>query len=203
MAAHEHGLPAGEEEQRVVPLGQLDEVEHRARLRGVATRLPNLHASEGAEHGVSRRRHAGRDVTGRVPIPERLLPVTLEAHRLHPDDAVPRPEHVEEAAGLRLLEARAEPHLVGALRQADAELADLHRRLMQGAFWVVPKNEQLALSPSRRAVIGGDDDSPPAGALLRPLERLRRRGAQRGATFLNDLLARYGTNRSRAVAAAR
>ena len=33
----------------------------------------------------------------------------------------------------------AEPHLAEALNSAEQELADLHRRLMQGTYWAVPK----------------------------------------------------------------
>jgi hypothetical protein len=36
----------------------------------------------------------------------------------------------------------AEPHLVEALRDAERDLADLHRRLMQGTYWAVPKPQQ-------------------------------------------------------------
>jgi hypothetical protein len=35
----------------------------------------------------------------------------------------------------------AEPHLVEALNQAEKELADLHRLLMQGTYWAVPKQQ--------------------------------------------------------------
>jgi hypothetical protein len=38
----------------------------------------------------------------------------------------------------------ADAHLVEALRSAEQELADLHRRLMQGTYWAVPK-QQMSL----------------------------------------------------------
>lgn len=38
----------------------------------------------------------------------------------------------------------AEPHLVAALAETERELADLHRRPMQGTYWAVPK-QQLRL----------------------------------------------------------
>lgn len=38
----------------------------------------------------------------------------------------------------------AEPHLVAALGETERELAELHRRLMQGTYWAVPK-QQLSL----------------------------------------------------------
>jgi hypothetical protein len=40
----------------------------------------------------------------------------------------------------------AEPHLVAALPEAERDLAELHRRLMHGTYWAVPK-ERLALVP--------------------------------------------------------
>lgn len=38
----------------------------------------------------------------------------------------------------------AEAHLVAALREAETELGELHRKLMQGTYWAVPK-QQLSL----------------------------------------------------------
>lgn len=35
----------------------------------------------------------------------------------------------------------AEPHLVEALTAAVQDLEDLHRRLMQGTYWAVPKQQ--------------------------------------------------------------
>lgn len=46
----------------------------------------------------------------------------------------------------------AEAHLVAALRDAEAELAELHRKLMQGTYWAVPK-QQMSLS---NAEVGAD-----------------------------------------------
>lgn len=43
----------------------------------------------------------------------------------------------------------AEPHLVAALRDAERDLAELHRRPMHGTYWAVPK-EQLALVVEER-----------------------------------------------------
>ena len=42
----------------------------------------------------------------------------------------------------------AEPHLVGALDRAAAEMAETHRRLMQGTYFaVLEAEEQLSLKP--------------------------------------------------------
>ena len=43
-----------------------------------------------------------------------------------------------------LLDYRAEPHLIEALRDSEAQLATLHRSLMQATYFAVP-SEQLAL----------------------------------------------------------
>jgi len=53
----------------------------------------------------------------------------------------------------------AEAHLVAALREAETELAGLHRKLMQGTYWAVPK-QQLSLSTAGvRAAHGPGDQA--------------------------------------------
>lgn len=49
-----------------------------------------------------------------------------------------------ERAAKALERANAEPHLTGALEQAERELLAIHRRLMQSTYFAVSK-EQLAL----------------------------------------------------------
>ncbi len=39
----------------------------------------------------------------------------------------------------------AEQHLVDALNKAECELDELHTRLMQGTYFAVPKDDQLAI----------------------------------------------------------
>lgn len=63
---------------------------------------------------------------------ERVLLYVSEARR--------RAESVAQGLGRN----GAEPHLVSAVKDAEQELADVHRRLMQGTYWAVPK-EQLSL----------------------------------------------------------
>lgn len=49
-----------------------------------------------------------------------------------------------EAVAGGLERGRAEEHLIEAVRESERDLADLHRRLMQGTYWAVPK-QQLSL----------------------------------------------------------
>lgn len=49
-------------------------------------------------------------------------------------------ERAARAAG-SLAKTDAEEHLVAALQQAEAELATLHRRLMQGTYFAVPSDQ--------------------------------------------------------------
>jgi hypothetical protein len=48
-------------------------------------------------------------------------------------------------ASERIEKDGAEAQIVAALRQAQAELGDLHRRLMQGTYYAVPEPAQLAV----------------------------------------------------------
>ncbi len=64
----------------------------------------------------------------------------IEKVLLYVSEARRRAESVAEA----IERDGAEAHLVAALRDAERELADLHRRLMQGTYWAVPK-QQLTL----------------------------------------------------------
>ena len=48
-------------------------------------------------------------------------------------------------ASERIEKDGAEAHIVAAVRQAQAELGDLHRRLMQGTYYAVPEPAQLAV----------------------------------------------------------
>lgn len=52
-------------------------------------------------------------------------------------------ERAGDAAGV-LRKGDAEPHLVEALERAERELAELHRRLMQGTYFAVP-DAQMSL----------------------------------------------------------
>lgn len=64
----------------------------------------------------------------------------IEKVLLYVSDARRRAHDV--ADGLK--KDQAEPHLVEAVRDAERDLGELHRRLMQGTYWAVPK-EQLSL----------------------------------------------------------
>lgn len=63
---------------------------------------------------------------------EKVLLYVSEARRRADDSAT------------ALSKAGAEEHLVEAVREAERELADLHRRLMQGTYWAVP-TQQISL----------------------------------------------------------
>ncbi|HUH15422.1 MAG TPA: hypothetical protein VML35_06025 [Gaiellaceae bacterium] len=110
LPAGEHGLVAGEEEQRVVLVGQVDQVEHHPRRLRVRTRLPDLEPAGGAEHDPTRRRRARRRVGGVLPVVERLLAMGRQpaglGRRLHLDQAHARPDQVDERGALPLLEGR-------------------------------------------------------------------------------------------------
>jgi hypothetical protein len=112
LAADEDGLVsrAGEEEQGVVLVGQVDEVQNEARLLRERAGLPDLHPAEGADHDEARRGNTGL-VVGRLdPVAQRLLAMLGQPFRLarclHLDQADARPDQVEEAPGLGLLETR-------------------------------------------------------------------------------------------------
>lgn len=64
----------------------------------------------------------------------------IEKVLLYVSEARRKAEGVAEA----LDRSGAEAHLVTALRDAEAELAELHRKLMKGTYWAVPK-QQLSL----------------------------------------------------------
>ena len=111
LATREDGLVrgAGKEQQRVVLIGKVDQVEHETRLLRVRARLPDLHAAERADDDEARRRNTDVGVRGLDPVSERLLAVLCQplrfAWRLHLDQADARPDEVEEASSLGLLEA--------------------------------------------------------------------------------------------------
>lgn len=64
----------------------------------------------------------------------------IEKVLLYVSEARRKAESVAEA----IARDGAQPHLVEALREAERELAQMHRRLMQGTYWAVPK-QQLSL----------------------------------------------------------
>jgi hypothetical protein len=66
----------------------------------------------------------------------------IEKVPLYVSEARRKAERVAEA----IERDGAEPHPVAALRDAERDLAELHRRLMHGTYWAVPR-EQLALVP--------------------------------------------------------
>jgi len=102
VASDEHRLAAGQEQQRVVAIGQLDELERRPRAAREATGLPHLEAVKGAQHDVRRRGDAAIGIGGALPVAKRLRAVASQvprlARRLHLEDADARPEEVYEAA---------------------------------------------------------------------------------------------------------
>jgi hypothetical protein len=53
-------------------------------------------------------------------------------------------ERAERAARV-IASDGAEAHLVEALRRAERELLTLHRKLMQGTYFAIPKEEQLSM----------------------------------------------------------
>lgn len=103
-------------------LGDLREVEDRARLRVHRTRLPDLESVEGAQHDVGRSGLASRSRP--LPIPQRLRAVGLQpvglARALHLEDAHAGPHHVDEATVLGLLEPHARLPAGGAVALEEA-----------------------------------------------------------------------------------
>ena len=122
----ENGLLARQEQQRVVAVGQLDELERGSRLAGEATGLPDLESMERAENHERRRRYPPPRIRRLAPVVERLLTMMAESfrlrRRLHLDDADPRPQEVEETALLPGLEGRARLAEIGPV--ADEQLVE-------------------------------------------------------------------------------
>lgn len=109
LPAGEDGFIPGEEEQRVVLLRQLAELECDARALGKAAGLPDLELAKGAQDDEARRLDPPLGVGRVAPVVERLRAVAGEPTglrgRLHLEQADPRPDQIDEAAGLGLLEA--------------------------------------------------------------------------------------------------
>ena len=154
LVVDEDRLAAGQEEQRVEVVGQLDEIEGDARLGVDGAWLPHLEAVEGTEDDVTGRRAGGR--TGALPVAEHLLAMLGEApdlaRALHLDDAHARPEQVHEAALGALLEAHTRLAAVGAV--AGEQIVEERLRL-------------AALRPRVAAPGGGELGQPPADLLAR------------------------------------
>ncbi len=110
LAALEDGRVAGEEEQRVVGVGQLGQGERRARLGREQAGLPDLERVECTQHDVARGRHPGAGICRFTPVVERLAAVVREpaglAGRLHLEETATGPQQVHEPAALVDLEAR-------------------------------------------------------------------------------------------------
>lgn len=109
LTAGEHRLVAGQKEKGVVLLGQLVELERRPRALRKASRLPDLELAKGADDDEARSLDPALGIGGLAPVVERLRAVASEPTglrgSLHLEQAHPRPDQVDEAAGLRLLEA--------------------------------------------------------------------------------------------------
>ena len=137
LSADEHRLVAREEHQRVEALRQFDEVELSPRRGGVLARLPDLEAMKGAEDNEMWGGKVVLGIGGIAPIAEGLLAVLGQVPRLaralHLDEADPRPDQVQEAAGLWLLEPRAD--LVAILPVGREQLVE--ERLCLGALAAV------------------------------------------------------------------
>ena len=107
----EDGLLVCQEQQRVVAIGQLDELEGGSRIAWEAAGLPYLEALEGAQDDEPWSWYPALRVGGVAPVVQRLLAVLAESFclrwRLHLDDADAGPQHVEEATLLRCLKDRA------------------------------------------------------------------------------------------------
>lgn len=101
---------AGKKQKRVVLVGQVDEVQNEAGLLREGAWLPDLHPAEGADHDEARCGNASLVIGGLDPVAQRLLTMLRQAlrlaRRLHLDQADARPDQVEEAASLWLLEVR-------------------------------------------------------------------------------------------------
>jgi hypothetical protein len=101
----ENGLLVRQEQQRVIAIGQLNELKRGSRIAWKATRLTNLEALERAEDHETWGRYPPLRIGGVAPVVERLLAVMTEPfrlrRRLHLDDADPRPQEVEETASCR------------------------------------------------------------------------------------------------------
>lgn len=104
----EDGVVAGEEEQRVIALGELLDRERQTRLLREAAGLEDLEPMERADDHVGRRGHAVVGVGRVLPVLDRLLAMLRQAvalgGRLHLEQADARPQQVHEATVLRRLE---------------------------------------------------------------------------------------------------
>jgi len=110
LAAGEDRFATGQEEQRVVLIGQVDQVEHDARRPGIRAGLPDLQPAEGAEDDIGWSGCVRLGVGRLAPVREGLLAVRGEPlclrRRLHLDHAHARPHEINEPTCLVLLEVR-------------------------------------------------------------------------------------------------
>lgn len=146
-AEERHVAGAGEEEQRLVAVGQLVQGELRARTVREAARLPHLELPERAEHDVRRGGPARPGIRRRPPVVQRLPSVLRQpvrfGRRLHLDDNHARQMHIHDPhRGMRVLEDRAQISAVRAV--AGDELVEEALRLAPlGAGVVPPASREL------------------------------------------------------------
>lgn len=164
-AAAEDRSAADEEVERVEVVVEVDEIEGSARLGIQSTRLPHLEAMEGAEHDVSRRRHARR--ARALPVPEKLLTMVGEAaglaRPLHFDDADARPEEIHEPAARPLFEPRSNALAVDPVTRQKAVEERLRLRTLRAAV-AAPVRGELSEAPPN-LVFGGRHDRPRGSAV--------------------------------------
>ena len=110
LATCKHGVAAGEKEQCVVLVREIDQIEHGTGRIRIRAGLPNLELPKCTNYDITRCWLSLSGVGGSAPIRKRLIAVLRQpfglGRCLHLDKTHSRPDQVEKAPGLRLLEAR-------------------------------------------------------------------------------------------------